>query len=215
MSDLNQFFQHKNCVYGFARQNIESLEIIRFHHVGIPELSASQHCIIQIAEVVSRWSQLRQPLIFQATDHDCLSACIGFPVGHHAVHGVGCVHEGVASFFWFDGIDVQINEQISQVLEILVPHMHAALNRVWVDADNNQVVSATESGSAKPEVILSVREREVLQWLAAGKTNPEIALILDIGAETVKTYVGRVFVKLGVSSRAQATAKAKMFSRLT
>jgi DNA-binding NarL/FixJ family response regulator len=55
---------------------------------------------------------------------------------------------------------------------------------------------------------LSPREREVLGLVAAGSTNREIAGALGVGEETVKTLIGRVFVKLGVSKRAEAVAAA-------
>lgn len=55
---------------------------------------------------------------------------------------------------------------------------------------------------------LSPREREVLKLMAAGATNKEIAEKLGVGAETVKTLVGRTFTKLGVGKRAEAVAVA-------
>lgn len=58
------------------------------------------------------------------------------------------------------------------------------------------------------QVTLSPRERAVLQLVAAGQTNTEIALALGIGAETVKTLVHRTFQKLGTRRRAEAVSKA-------
>ena len=55
---------------------------------------------------------------------------------------------------------------------------------------------------------LSVREREVLAGLAAGQTNREIAETLVISQHTVGRHVESIFAKLGVSSRAAATAYA-------
>lgn len=55
---------------------------------------------------------------------------------------------------------------------------------------------------------LSDRERQVLTLIARGKTNGEIAEDLDISAHTVKTYVERVFKKLGVTTRAEAATMA-------
>jgi DNA-binding NarL/FixJ family response regulator len=55
---------------------------------------------------------------------------------------------------------------------------------------------------------LSPREREVLQLVASGSTNKEIAATLSIGGETVKTMLARVFAKLGVRRRAEAVAEA-------
>ena len=55
---------------------------------------------------------------------------------------------------------------------------------------------------------LSPREREVLRLVAAGATNLEIAAVLDVGGETVKTLVARTFSKLGVRRRAEAVSIA-------
>jgi pimeloyl-ACP methyl ester carboxylesterase/DNA-binding CsgD family transcriptional regulator len=56
---------------------------------------------------------------------------------------------------------------------------------------------------------LSVREREVLSLLAAGKSNQEIADELVISLNTVKRHVSHIFDKTGSSSRAQAIVYAR------
>ena len=55
---------------------------------------------------------------------------------------------------------------------------------------------------------LSPRELEVLRLVAAGKSNREIAAALVISEHTVARHVQNIFGKLGVSSRAAATAFA-------
>lgn len=51
--------------------------------------------------------------------------------------------------------------------------------------------------------LLSARERQVIQHLAAGMTNREIAHTLGLSPHTVKNYLFRIFDKLGVSSRTE------------
>jgi DNA-binding NarL/FixJ family response regulator len=53
---------------------------------------------------------------------------------------------------------------------------------------------------------LSLRERQVLQLVARGMTNGEIACRLCLSESTVKTHLSSSFRKLGVSSRAEAAA---------
>jgi DNA-binding CsgD family transcriptional regulator len=65
------------------------------------------------------------------------------------------------------------------------------------------LTSATPVGSG-----LSEREREVLAHLVAGRTNREIAELLVISQHTVRRHVENIFAKLGVTSRAAATAFA-------
>src|SRR5215218_8651871 len=55
---------------------------------------------------------------------------------------------------------------------------------------------------------LSAREVEVLQMIAYGSTNREVAEALHISPQTVKTYLERIFTKLGVSDRTRAVAVA-------
>ena len=60
-----------------------------------------------------------------------------------------------------------------------------------------------------PRVVeLSDRESEVLALIAIGLTNAEIADELYLSIETVKTYVKRLYAKLGVHNRAQAAIAA-------
>ncbi|KAB8195876.1 response regulator [Nonomuraea phyllanthi] len=56
--------------------------------------------------------------------------------------------------------------------------------------------------------VLSAREREVLELVAEGLTNAEIGRRLYIGEATVKTYLLRVYGKLGVSDRTSAVLAA-------
>lgn len=58
---------------------------------------------------------------------------------------------------------------------------------------------------------LSVREREVLAMLALGCSNSQIAEELYLSIDTVKTYVRRVFQKLGVRNRTQAAMLAQRY----
>jgi DNA-binding CsgD family transcriptional regulator len=55
---------------------------------------------------------------------------------------------------------------------------------------------------------LTPREREVLAWVAQGKSNPVIAQILGTSGRTVQKHLEHVFQKLGVESRTAATLRA-------
>lgn len=56
---------------------------------------------------------------------------------------------------------------------------------------------------------LSDREIEVLQQLAAGKSNKEIGVALDLAEGTVKNHLSNIFSKLGVLDRTQAALLAR------
>jgi DNA-binding NarL/FixJ family response regulator len=55
---------------------------------------------------------------------------------------------------------------------------------------------------------LTPRVAEVLLWVAQGKTNPEIAMILGISEQTVKKHMMEVLATLGVETRTAATLRA-------
>ncbi len=67
----------------------------------------------------------------------------------------------------------------------------------------------TTSGAASAvpaDALLSTREREVLERIAAGDSNKIIARVLDISPHTVKRHVANILDKLGLASRGQASA---------
>jgi DNA-binding NarL/FixJ family response regulator len=61
---------------------------------------------------------------------------------------------------------------------------------------------------APEETVLTPRELEVLGLIANGLSNSEIAEVLVISQETVKTYVSRILTKLNLRDRVQAVVYA-------
>jgi DNA-binding CsgD family transcriptional regulator len=59
----------------------------------------------------------------------------------------------------------------------------------------------------REEVQLTAREREVLAWVAQGKTNAEIARLLWLAPSTVRKHLENVYAKLGVGTRTAAVAR--------
>jgi LuxR family maltose regulon positive regulatory protein len=71
-------------------------------------------------------------------------------------------------------------------------------------------VGARDSGGAQPLVEpLSEREREVLQRVAAGVSNRELAEEFVVSVGTIKTHLNNIYGKLNVHSRTQAIARAR------
>ena len=79
----------------------------------------------------------------------------------------------------------------------------------WLDPAVTGRVLATYRSGPEPARgpgadVLTVRERQVLALIGAGRSNTEIAAELYLGEGTVKTHVGHVFAKLALRDRAAA-----------
>jgi DNA-binding NarL/FixJ family response regulator len=73
-------------------------------------------------------------------------------------------------------------------------------------SDEEGAMAASIDVDAPRAVLLTAREREVLQLLADGLGNKQIAARLGISTSTVKTHVEELFERLEVASRAEAVA---------
>ncbi|WP_053213320.1 LuxR C-terminal-related transcriptional regulator [Pseudomonas sp. Q12-87] len=73
-----------------------------------------------------------------------------------------------------------------------------------------QSTTPIEQVAANEDTLLSHRELEVLELIAQGHSNQQIAERLFISLHTVKTHARRIHSKLGVQRRTQAVAKAKV-----
>jgi LuxR family maltose regulon positive regulatory protein len=75
----------------------------------------------------------------------------------------------------------------------------------------------SDTRALEPDLIepLSEREVEILELIAEGLANPEIAARLFLALNTVKTHSSNIYGKLGVHSRTQAVAKARALGLLS
>jgi DNA-binding CsgD family transcriptional regulator len=67
----------------------------------------------------------------------------------------------------------------------------------------------TPNTAARASLGISDREFEVLEHLAAGRSNKQIAQTLAVSPNTVKTHIARLYEKLDASRRTEAIAKAR------
>ena len=88
----------------------------------------------------------------------------------------------------------------------------ATFERVGARPDLARVIALTQPGRPAS---LTARECEVLRLVATGGTNREIATALVISEHTVARHVQNIFAKLGVPSRAAATAYAYQHGLVT
>ncbi len=112
------------------------------------------------------------------------------------------------------------SESDRTLLELLRPHIETAWRLAWERERNRtevrQLLARRRARSSVAEVAgatqrafdLTPREAEVLGWVAQGKTNGEIAIILGLASGTVKFYVERILTKLGCETRTAAARTA-------
>lgn len=117
-----------------------------------------------------------------------LTVPIRGPGGQHALFSL-------ASQRSEESWDRQMREHLPD-LHIIAHHLHEATIRVEGVAHPLKVIN------------LSIRERDVLQWAASGKTTDEIATILGIAERTVRVYLDTARHKLGATNRTHAVARA-------
>lgn len=102
------------------------------------------------------------------------------------------------------------SERDRTVLEMLRPHLcrleaHAALQRRRAQTKGTQ----NDDDAAAVYASLTPREREIVEMVAEGKTNAQVAAQLWVAPSTVKKHLEHVYEKLGVNGRTAAAARAR------
>jgi transcriptional regulator EpsA len=90
-------------------------------------------------------------------------------------------------------------------LKLLLPFIDTALRRM--PAAPTRPAGREHARDTLSLGTLSGRERQIMVWVATGKTNAEIGCILHISEFTVKNHLKSIFAKLDVTNRAQAVAQ--------
>lgn len=118
----------------------------------------------------------------------------------HAESVVDCFRAGAKGIFSKQDKLENLCKCIRCVHEGQVWASSNELEHVFEALNNSPRVCATKNNGVD---LLSAREREVVEYLAAGMTNREIAKALKLSPHTVKNYLFRIFDKLGVSTRTE------------
>ncbi|KAB2915737.1 MAG: DNA-binding response regulator [Bacteroidetes bacterium] len=110
-------------------------------------------------------------------------------------------------------------ENTFEVYALLVALLFGGVG-IWVGiklfTKNKQLIVVEGSGTPGlvdeekiKELGISKREHEVLELIARGHTNQEVAELLFVSPNTVKTHLANIFAKLDVNRRTQAIQRAK------
>lgn len=86
--------------------------------------------------------------------------------------------------------------------------VNESLNNNSNDSKNIENENNAIKKELKEEIInLTKREKQILSYLLSGKTNKEVALILDISLNTVNNHVANIYDKSGVKNRVELVNK--------
>jgi len=135
-----------------------------------------------LPEIIKQAPETRVLILTMHTEEDYL---------HQAIK------QGAAGYILKQAVDQELLSAIRATMRGEV-YIHPAMTRALLD----QMISSAQQPEDRMEVILSEREREVLQWVARGYTNQEVADRLSLSVKTIETYRSRATTKLGLKSRA-------------
>lgn len=122
-----------------------------------------------------------------------IAEATSFGLGSGVSFSMASPKQNLACLISVTGEEITRDLQIVEMLHCLVPHLHHAMVRV------------TNLAPLSPSaMLLSNREYDIFHWMSRGKTNWEIATILEISERTVKFHVANIIRKLNANNRTHA-----------
>jgi DNA-binding CsgD family transcriptional regulator len=127
----------------------------------------------------------------------------------HLDHATPLARSLLAKYFPAAGAD------LPQTFTRWFPHSQRSLvceqgaHRIVVDRVDQTLLVREEPVEAAKVARLTPREQQVLEWVAEGKTNAEIAQILVAAPGTVRKHLEHIYAKLGVHTRTAAAAYSR------
>jgi len=145
------------------------------------------------------WAEIPQRMQMTRVQFQCLN--MGIEAG---------LYNGICTPLWgpnqFAGIGLASKERIDSfdgrldLISAYCQHFYIVFQRL------NRKTEGPEHN-----IFLSAREREVLTWIAVGKSKQDVAAILSLSKDTVDSYCRSVFKKLDANNRAMAIRKAMSY----
>jgi DNA-binding CsgD family transcriptional regulator len=111
--------------------------------------------------------------------------------------------QNMGSLVSVTGETITHNIRLVEMINCLTPHLHHAMLRV-----------ANLAPLSSSAMQLSNREHDIFHWMSRGKTNWEIATILEISERTVKFHVANIIRKLNANNRTHAIVLGLQHSQL-
>lgn len=116
------------------------------------------------------------------------------------IHGV----DGqIVAFYGFARVPVDFGARLRRLIELMVPHLHSTFVRVMTNERETSAFAEPRS-----DRVITTRQTEILMLIKDGKTNAEIATLLDCSQWTVKNHIQNILRRLKTNSRAHALVVA-------
>ena len=196
------------CHDGPALRYVDSFSVAPVEPAHFNELF--RHDASLVPAIFKAWEENQcQPVILDAgSGIPCAGSALARELtrrGAHCIlaHGTHDSAGQAASLYTFACRPGTVGPRQAYRAELIVPFLHAAWMRTQVNWQ------ARGHGAKRAEAgLVTVREREVLEWIYRGKSNIEVGIILGISPLTVKNHVQKILRKLDVLNRTQAVGKA-------
>jgi len=202
---VHRLLPHKFSIAVLGCLSFDQVTIKHMVGVDYPErfLAAIPRDVnIRQRPVVAKWLASRRPMVIDPTRDRALLSDLelreveAFGLGRMAIHGQIDLSSQMASYFSFAGASIEATDaQLAFMLQLIAPHLHVALTSL-------PTVTLTDPTLES----LTALERELLVWLAAGRSNAEIAALRGRSAATIRNQLHALYRKLNVKSRAKAVA---------
>jgi transcriptional regulator EpsA len=111
---------------------------------------------------------------------------------------------GLEGLYAFARVPCSFDSRLRHAVELLIPHLHHTFVRVLLN--EREVVA--QSAAVRAERVVTRRQEEILRLIKDGKTNAEIATVLDCSQWTIKNHIQNILRRLETTSRAHAISRA-------
>jgi len=224
-SDLQSHIPHDILIaaWGDFSLNIMFLDVVAIHPLVRTSNMDKQLLIPQIKSLLSIWADSgMKPIAINIEDgfldiHNAIkSQVLGTSDDSNNIKEINkmtaCLLHGIKDNRSHDDClylflsNQSVATETKSKLPIFLPFIDNAFRRI-MPLNTENIDSLIDNESLNPN--LSDRECEIMNYVKDGKTNSEIAQILDISQFTVKNHLQRIFKKLNANNRSQATFKYK------
>ena len=161
-----------------------------------------------VVRMMSAWNRFGTPLLLARAlrTWDCAEEWLADAEKNEmknvAAHGMRSAAGRVTTYFSFSRVGCEFGSRLYHLLSLLLPYLHETLTRVMIE--ERRVYARV----VRTECSVTDREAEILRWIRDGKTNHDIARILEVSPFTVKNHIQKILRKMGVENRSHAVARA-------